>query len=134
VLIADPDELLLAGYREVLLANDLEVVTALSGLECIARLSERVPDVLVLEPLLPWGGGEGVLSIMSNSSELAVVPVILLTSCRDSRVLDGVARFPISDYCVKPITPQRLTCRVRTVLDVRRPLNVLAEQKHRLET
>ena len=37
-----------------------------SGLECVARLRERVPDVLVLEPQLPWGGGEGVLAIMGE--------------------------------------------------------------------
>ena len=66
VLMADPDESLQPVYREPLLQEGFELVTAVSGLECVARLRERVPDVLVLEPQLPWGGGDGVLAIMGE--------------------------------------------------------------------
>ena len=59
VVMADPDESLHPVYRELLSREGFEVVAAVSGLECAARLLERVPDVLVLEPLLPWGGGDG---------------------------------------------------------------------------
>ena len=48
VLMADPDESLQPLYRERLLQEGFELATALSGLECVARLRERVPDVLVL--------------------------------------------------------------------------------------
>jgi len=47
VLMADPDESLHPVYRETLLREGFEVVTALSGLECVAELRERIPDVLV---------------------------------------------------------------------------------------
>ena len=110
------------------------MVTASSGLECVARLRERVPDVLVLEPQLPWGGGEGVLAIMCAVPDLASVPVMVLTSCRDPLVLDRVAHFPISDYQVKPLTPDRLATRIRGVLDHRRLRDTLAEQSGRLES
>ena len=66
VLMADPDESLQPLYREPLLQKGFIVTAALSGLECAARLRERVPDVLVLEPQLPWGGGEGVLAMMGE--------------------------------------------------------------------
>ena len=66
VLMADPDESLQPVYREPLLQEGFELATAASGLECVARLRERVPDVLVLEPQLPWGGGEGVLAMMGE--------------------------------------------------------------------
>ena len=62
VLLADPDRSLTAVYRKPLSREGFEVVAAFSGLECVARLREQVPDVLVLEPQLPWGGGEGILS------------------------------------------------------------------------
>ena len=55
VLLADPDEALPALYREPLGDEGFEVVTAFSGIECVARLQERVPDLLVLEPQMPWG-------------------------------------------------------------------------------
>ena len=98
VLMADPDVSLSPVYREPLSREGFELVTAESGLECVARLRERVPDVLVLEPHMPWGGGDGILAIMGESPDLAAVPVMILTSCRDAHVLKCVARFPISDY------------------------------------
>lgn len=133
VLIADPDESLLAMYRELLSREGFEVVTATTGLECVARLREQRPDVLVLEPQLPWGGGDGVLATMREVPDLALVPVMILTSCRDPRVLDHVAPFPISDYQAKPLAAQGLAGSIRTVLDQRRPLQTLASQDRRLE-
>ena len=131
--MADPDESLQPVYREPLSQEGFELVTALSGLECVARLRERVPDVLVLEPQLPWGGGDGVLAIMGEVPELATVPVMVLTSCRDPHVLKAVARFPVSDYQLKPLAPDRLAGRLRTLLDHPRLRFTLAEQNGRLE-
>ena len=84
--------------REPLLREGFELATAVSGLECVARLRECVPDVLVLEPQLLWGGGDGVLAMMCEVPQLVTVPVMVLTTCRDPLVLNPVARFPISDY------------------------------------
>jgi DNA-binding response OmpR family regulator len=123
VLIADPDERLLATYREHLWA-DFDLVTATNGVECLARLRERTPDVLVLEPELLWGGGAGVLAVMHHISRLALVPVMILTACRDVRVLKGVAPFRIRDYCVKPLEPGQLAARIRTLLGLRTAYSV----------
>jgi CheY-like chemotaxis protein len=133
VLIADPDESLHLVYREPLLWEGFEVDRALTGLECVSRMRERVPDVLVLEPQLLWGGGDGVLETMGEDPDLASIPVMVLTSCRNPRVLDRVARFPISDYQLKPLAPDRLTGRLRTMLEHPRLRFTLAEQNGRLE-
>jgi DNA-binding response OmpR family regulator len=133
VLMADPDESLQPAYRESLMQEGFELVTAVSGLECVARLRERVPDVLVLEPQLPWGGGEGVLAIMGEVPQLANVPVMILTSCRDPRLLEAVARFPVGDYQLKPLAPDRLAGRLRAILAHPKLRFTLAEQNGRLE-
>jgi response regulator RpfG family c-di-GMP phosphodiesterase len=131
--MADPDASLPAAYREPLLREGFELVTAVNGLECIARLRECVPDVLVLEPRMSWGGGDGVLAIMGEVPQLATVPVMVLTSCRDSHVLNCVARFPISDYHLKPLAPDRLAGRLHALLTHPRLRFTLAEQTGRLE-
>jgi len=131
--MADPDESLQPVYRGPLLEEGFELVTATSGLECVARLRERVPDVLVLEPQLPWGGGEGVLAMMGEIPALATVPVMVLTSCRDSRLLEAVARFPVSDYQLKPLAADRLAERLRAILAHPKLRFTLAEQNGRLE-
>lgn len=131
--MADPDESLQPVYRGPLAQEGFEVVRALNGLECVARLRERVPDVLVLEPQLPWGGGDGVLAMMGEVPQLATVPVMVLTSCRDPRLLEAVARFPVSDYQRKPLAPDRLARRLRAILAHPKLRFTLAEQNGRLE-
>lgn len=133
ILMADPDPSLSLVYREPLLREGLELATAVSGLECVARLRECAPDVLVLEPQLPWGGGDGVLAMMGEVPQLVTVPVMVLTSCRDPHVLNRVARFPISNYHLKPLTPDRLAERLRSLLNHPRLRFTLAEQAGRLE-
>jgi DNA-binding response OmpR family regulator len=133
VLMADPDESLQPEYREALLQEGFELVTAVNGLDCIARMRECVPDVLVMEPQLPWGGGDGVLAVMGEVPLFATVPVMVLTSCRDSRTLEAVARFPVSDYHIKPLAPDRLVGRLRTILAHPKMRFTLAEQNGRME-
>ena len=131
--MADPDESVQPLYRERLVQEGFELATASSGLECVARLRESVPDVLVLEPQLPWGGGEGVLAMMGELPQLANVPVMVLTSCRDPRLLEAIARFPVSDYQLKPLAAERLVGRLRTILAHPKLRFTLAEQSGRLE-
>lgn len=133
VLMADPDASLPTVYREPLAREGFELITAVNGLECVARLRERVPNALVLEPRMPWGGGDGVLAMMGEEPDLATVPVMVLTSCRDAHVLKSVGRFPIADYHVKPLAPDRLATRLRSLLDHPRLRFTLAEQTGRLE-
>jgi CheY-like chemotaxis protein len=117
VLLADLDESLPEMYREPLFREGFELVTAVNGLECLDRLRECVPDVLVLEPRILWGGGDGVLAMMGEDPDLAIIPVMVLTTCRNAYALNSVARFPISDYHVKPLPPDRLAGRLRSLLD-----------------
>jgi response regulator RpfG family c-di-GMP phosphodiesterase len=115
VLIADPDLGLLEEYRRQM-SETFELATATNGMECLTRLREETPDVLVLEPQLLWGGGDGVLAVMHQFLGLTFIPVMILTACRDIHVLQGVAPFRISDYCVKPLAPGQLATRIGTLL------------------
>ncbi len=116
VLIADPDHHLLAEYLAYS-RQGFEVITTRNGLECVERLREQAPDVLVLEPELPWGGGDGVLAMMHDELDLADVPVMVLSSCRDPAMIRRVGRYLIRDYCSKPLSASQLVCRVRTLLE-----------------
>jgi len=133
VLLADSDESLQHAYRTALAQEGIELQTALSGLDCVARLRECTPDLLILELQVPWGGGDGVLAIMSHTVGLTMVPVMILTSCSDPLVLKGVGRFPVSDYQVKPLAPDHLARRLRSLLDHPRLRFTLDDHNGRLE-
>jgi DNA-binding response OmpR family regulator len=133
VLMADPDESLQPEYRGPLLQEGFELTSVSTGLACIARMREHSPDLLILEPLLPWGGGDGVLAMMGEAPPLSNIPVMVLTSCRDAQLLEAVSRFPVSDYHIKPLAPDRLAGRLRMILAHPKLRFTLAEQNGRLE-
>lgn len=117
VLIADPDRHLLAAYKEHLSLEGFEVATARDGLECLRRLREFAPDALVLEPAIPWGGGDGIVAMMQEEPDLPeVCLVLLLTHGCNPAILYNIATFPISDYLAKPTTARNLAQRLRSVI------------------
>jgi len=116
VLIADPDDGRLASYRASLGRHGFEVATAPDGLACVRLLRDFVPDLLVLSPALPWGGGDGVLAQMRDDPTVVSVPVIVLSSGRD---FDGSPRlwdFPIAEYHSHPVSSELLARRIRLML------------------
>jgi len=115
VLIADPDEYLLDNYRDYLERHGCDVAAVTTGLECVERLRECAPDVLVIEPSILWGGGDGVLAMMHEEPDIPLVPVIVLTFGRDRGVLYRLAPFTIDDYQIKPVRPKRLAERIRAI-------------------
>ena len=134
ILIADPDESIHDTYCEHLTREGFEVASVFSGVECVASLRERVPDLLLIEPELPWGGGDGVVASMGEDTPLASVPVVVLTSCGNSDVIDRFARFPVSKYLFKPIAPDRMANTIRHVLGHPRRRFALTERTGRLES
>jgi carbon storage regulator len=122
ILIADPDEYLLTSYGEHLRQLGATVATATTGLECMERIRDSVPDVLILEPTMLWGGGEGVLALMQEYPEIRPTFVILLTQSRNRSLQYRLSLYDIDDYQSKPLTGKRLAERITRVLRPRNPL------------
>jgi DNA-binding response OmpR family regulator len=115
VLIADPNKSLLDLYHDHLSQHGFMVVTASNGLDCVEKLREFAPDVLVLEPMMQWGGGDGVLALMHNDPDISDIPVMILTYGCDPNVLYNVSPYSISDYQKKPMSPGELAARLAKI-------------------
>ena len=120
VLIAEPNDVLRAMYGEFLGWRGFHVATASNGLECIDQLRHFHPQVLVLDPDIPMGGGDGVLSLMHEDSEITLVPVLVVTAANDQGVLDRVLDFPIDAVWSKPLDPFELAQGIHQVLEQHR--------------
>jgi carbon storage regulator len=116
ILIADPDRFLLASYGRHLRERGATVSTATTGLECIERLRDAVQDVLVLDPVLPWGGGDGVLALINEESALRPAVVMILAQGRNPSLLYRLSRFEVDDYQTKPLTAEGLAARICALL------------------
>ena len=114
VLIVDSDENLLALDRLALSKNGFEVETATSASEALGMMGDRLPDLVVLDVVLPdLSGWELLRRVRVSSDEVAVM---LLTG-RDSDV-DKVRGLDLGadDYLTKPFSLQEFEARVRALL------------------
>ena len=93
-----------AGYR---------VQTAADGKTAMSMLEAHIPELVVMDVMLPEIDG---LSLTRWLRERSDVPVILLTARREE--IDRIAGLELGadDYVVKPFSPQELVSRVRAVL------------------
>jgi DNA-binding response OmpR family regulator len=88
ILIADADRNFLESFQSYMwdCGHDAELAT--SGLECSAILYRFIPDVLIIERDLLWGGCDGILAKMRDSADLSRIPVIILESDPDETGAD----------------------------------------------
>ncbi len=116
VLLADTDKALLASYRDCLSRNGFLVATATSGLECVAQLRKFAPELVVLNPDIPWGSGDGVLACMHEDADVPLVPVVVLADHYGDDNLYPVGVFPVRAYYSKPLPPSVLAESIRRLL------------------
>jgi CheY-like chemotaxis protein len=79
VLLASGDDRLRHAGEAFLTEHNYVVATAADGVECAGLVSALVPDVVVLDTDLLWGGADGVIAHI-RARNAARIPVVLLTS------------------------------------------------------
>ncbi len=116
ILIVDDEPALIDVLEEHLQSEGYDTVHAYSGEEALSMLSKLVPDLVILDLMLPGMDGYEVCRLMQADVRLNHIPVIMLTA-RDAipyKVL-GYER-GADDYIVKPFQPDELSVRVRAQL------------------
>ena len=102
VLLAEASRDLRETYHQYLARHGFQVETVESGLECVSKLRQFVPDLLILDLELPWGGGDGVLAMMREHPRLTSVPVLLTSAVAFPERLGGLVSSPIVKALAKP--------------------------------
>lgn len=105
----DPDISLMMTVTLRLATND--VVTADSGEAALTTLSQRCPDVLVLDLGLPGIGGREVLRQVRADPQLRHLPVVVVSAHAGAPTIHELADLGCDRYLTKPFDPREL-CRV----------------------
>src|SRR5439155_5440875 len=116
ILIVDDEPTIVELLEEHLRSEGYETMRAFSGEEALQMLEADIPDLVLLDLMLPGMDGYEVCRLMQRDSRLNHVPVIMLTarSAVQNKVL-GYER-GADDYVVKPFDPDELSVRVRAQL------------------
>jgi DNA-binding response OmpR family regulator len=113
VLIVDDDPKVCATLDRYLAHAGYVTASALDGAKALELAQTFVPDLIVLDLMLPRVGG---LEICRMLRETSVLPIIMLTARTTERdKLTGLS-LGADDYLTKPFSPRELVARVEAVL------------------
>ena len=119
VVIADDDPDIRRLVEMTVTNAGCDVTVASDGEEALERVRESMPDLVILDVLMPRMDGWEVARALKSDPTTREVPVMFLTSRgQEHDVLEGFDSGAV-DYMVKPFSPRELQVRVRAVLGKR---------------
>lgn len=113
ILVVDDEPGIIEIASAYLCRDGFTVRTASTGRRALDAAATQMPDLLVLDLMLPDISGEEVCIALRRSSS---IPILMLTAkAAEADRLRGLA-LGADDYLVKPFSPRELVARVRTIL------------------
>ncbi len=122
ILLVDDDPDFAEGTRMVLEKSNFEVVVASSGKECLERMREGRPDLIILDIMMPKKSGFEVCKELKSNIEYNRIPVVILTALKQKlprtsySIAEGL-ELEAEDYLEKPVEPKELVSRLRSILE-----------------
>lgn len=118
ILVVDDDPVLLRMVETFLksAAGNYSVLTASSGPEALELARETVPDLILLDLMMPGMDGITVCEHLRSNRTTYLIPVIMLTaSASQIHRLDAL-RTGVDDYVSKPFDPEELEARIQGLI------------------
>jgi two-component system KDP operon response regulator KdpE len=113
ILVVDDEERMSRFIRLNLEHDGFQVLEANRGMQDINLIRERMPDLVLLDVMMPDLDGFEVLQLIRESYQL---PVIMLTAKGEEDDKVRGLELGADDYVTKPFSPRELVSRVRAVL------------------
>jgi len=120
VLIVDDYEANISALRQLLEGEGYDVLTATNGRDALDLVHREHPDLVLLDVVMPEVSGLDVCASLKNVAETCLTPVVLVSALqeRESR-LEGLEA-GADDFLSKPVDPQELYARVRSLIRLKR--------------
>lgn len=93
-----------------------EVVTASSGREAILEATASVPDVILLDYMMPDMDGPATLAALKSSAQTRDIPVVFLTAKSDPETERALRAAGARGIILKPFSPDTLAATVSALL------------------
>lgn len=113
ILVVDDEPRMIQFIRMNLELEGYRVVQASDGLEALDKVRDELPDLVILDVMMPDLDGFETLRILRETSD---VPVIMLTvKSEEDDIVRGLG-LGADDYVTKPFSPRELSSRVQALL------------------
>ena len=116
ILIVDDEEDVLELVRYNLDKNGYKVETAVTGEEALSKARAKLPDLVILDLMLPGIDGLGVCKKLKSEAKTDQIPIIMLSAKGEEADIVTGLELGADDYVTKPFSPKVLIARVRRIL------------------
>src|SRR5438270_11942631 len=119
ILVADDNPMNVDILQTRLAAHGYEVVTAGDGEAALAAAREHVPDLILLDIMMPKVDGIEVCRRLKRDPSFPFTPIIMVTALSDTKDVVAGLEAGAEDYLTKPLDAQALSARVKSMLRIK---------------
>lgn len=113
ILVVDDDPDILEGVRMVLKMNGYRVITAMDGDECLQILKEEIPDLILLDIMMP---GSPVKSVVDQIKDIKIVFMSIVR--KNDAEERGLCNQPnVVEYIQKPFNIDEMVNKIEAILN-----------------
>jgi two-component system KDP operon response regulator KdpE len=113
ILVVDDESRMIRFVRMNLELEGFQVAGASNGMEALEKVRDELPELVVLDVMMPEMDG---FETLERLREISTVPVIMLTVKGDEEDRIRGLELGADDYVTKPFSPRELASRIRAVL------------------
>jgi class 3 adenylate cyclase len=132
ILVVDDTPANVKLLEDLLGFHGYEVEAATSGEEALVAVRDHVPDLILLDVLMPGLSGYDVCRRIRSDASLAMLPVVMITALEDREERVKGIEAGADDFLSKPVNPPELLARVRSLLRIRRLHETVQRQADQL--
>ena len=118
ILIVEDNEDVALGLTVQFAGAGFEVRSVATAVDAVKAIDLFEPGLVILDLLIPGGGGYSVLKALKSAPHTSRVPVIVVTGLEDREYKERIRAFGVSAFMVKPCDPDALITKVRELLDI----------------
>jgi two-component system alkaline phosphatase synthesis response regulator PhoP len=116
ILVVDDEEDILELVQHNLTREGYRVIAETTGEGALKRCRSDVPDLLVLDLMLPGMDGLEVARQLKSDKRTDQIPIVMLTAKEEEADVVAGLELGADDYVTKPFSPRILTARVKAVM------------------
>lgn len=133
VLVVDDNERNIRLLESLLSRQGYVVLTASDGLQALEMVHQNLPDLVVLDVMMPGLDGYEVARALRSAPESRAIPVLMLTALREMEDKVRGLEAGADDFLVKPFNAVELLARVRSLLRIKQLTDELQVKNALLE-
>lgn len=116
VLLIEDEPNIIEAVGFILSRDGWEVKTHSNGHDAMQAVRARIPDLIILDVMLPGKSGYDILSEIRNDAELSEIPVLMLTARGQTKDREMAERAGVSHYMTKPFSNADMLAVVRALV------------------